>query len=646
MGPLGKLEAFTSGNDISPIVKEAVKEWLSETMLAPEPKDKKSDDSIETLGEKIIKALMREHKGKGPKAVKQAFNELKPQIEFVGSLIYSINEEIDKKRREMSLETALLVEEFKRIVGALTTSELARLTFESLSSMPYPLSEGMADLLLNLNEHALEPCNEMKERILPYMVKEHFVTEGKKEIPLRWLHLLRASNPSESEAESIFSEEIEGARSIFESPEAFDDFLNKRDFTHGLADIRDEEFDRAVEALAKEVESLSHAGVFETGEILQPDDFPNYFMANIPLIEEKWIDKAALELLEWVKILLDRRYETVYLEENNPLAWPIIFKLKEDEKESEDDSLSEEDYAESATEEEFDDDDDEEEEEEEPEILDKETQYAILLEAKRHLASLELEERVIDGRLYVSIDDYFSKEERYLNEGDFQREKGIMIRSWNNWIEEHESDETAKIAGFNVFTIEHEIEPEQIHRVKLPREALTLQASREQGVLAMTKMQLSIPVPISSLKEKGIEDSWYANSCISDDEPARALIASWRDSVFKTLANYAGMKIAIKSIADEFLDGAEFVPEEIMEPLDNVIIRIAGLIAAYNDIIADQLNMLKSFGLIRWTDNPPYGWGALFPQGFFIDMDEVSKAAENYALSHMERYIDIAQPQN
>jgi len=221
-----------------------------------------------------------------------------------------------------------------------------------------------------------------------------------------------------------------------------------------------------------------------------------------------------------------------------------------------------------------------------------------------------------------------------------------MIRSWNNWIEEHESDETAKIAGFNVFTIEHEIEPEQIHRVKLPREALNLQASREQGVLAMTKMQLSIPVPISSLKEKGIEDSWYANSCISDDEPARALIASWRDSVFKTLANYAGMKIAIKSIADEFLDGAEFVPEEIMEPLDNVIIRIAGLIAAYNDIIADQLNMLKSFGLIRWTDNPPYGWGALFPQGFFIDMDEVSKAAENYALSHMERYIDIAQPQN
>ncbi|MDI3499568.1 MAG: hypothetical protein PWP50_612 [Synergistaceae bacterium] len=657
---MGKAKMSAEIKNISPVVKEAVKSWLEEALLRQGEESEEAGPPVEGLAERVIKVLVKEHKGKGPKAVKQAFNELKPQIEFVGLLIYSINDDVDNKQREMIIETELLLEKFKRIAAAMSIDDSARAVALGLGEMPYPLSQEMAELFLSLDEHAVKSWSEIKNEILPFMVKEHFISQGKKEIPAAWLRLLYPLNSSEeAEIDEDLKEEMEEARSAFESPEAFSDFLEGKDFTHGLADVRNEEFDMAVETLAKEIESLSEVNVLEKENLLTPKDPPNNFMTSIPLVEREWIDKEALELLEWYKTILNMGYEALRLEDNS-VAWPIIIEPEKGESESEsecededEDESESEDVGEERYDEEENDDDEEEEEEEEIEIdddelkiLDKQKQYEILWDVRRRLSSIALKERVIDGRTYVSLSDYLSQEDCLFGEEDLEIEEGITVRSWNKWFEEQKDDEagSAKLAGFEVFDIANEIEPDEIHILESQEEAIHLQELREGLNLMVTRMQLSTPVMPFYVKRKGIEDGWYVNPCLPGDQPVRELIATLREMVFYAFANYTGMKMAILSLADEFLDGTNFLHEAAAESLDHTIERIAEITRAYNEIIANQLEILKTLGLINWANEPPYGWEALFPQGFFIDLDDVAEAAKKYAFVYRKRCINMAQP--
>lgn len=644
---MGKSKVSADVKNISPVMKEAVKEWLNEVTAALS-ENKEPSLSVEALGEKVIKALMKEHKGKGPKAVKQAFNELKPQLEFVTLLIFGVNDEVNSKQREMGLEVELLIERFQRIVTVMASDEAATIAVSSVREMPYPLSKEMADLFLSLNKRAVKSWNQLEKGILPYMLEEHFISEGRKKIPDQWLRSMYSSNLSEDELDKTLKERIKEAHSAFESPEAFDDFLKRKDFNHGFADVRDEEFDRAAETLAKAIKSLLDADILKKGNILRPNDPPNYFMANIPLIEEKWIDKEALELLDCYKTILNMGYEIIHLEDN-PLAWPIMFEPEDEgeggeEEEEEDEGVTEEELSEGEEEE----GEEEEEEEEESKFLDKVEQYTIFLESKERLSSLNLEERVIDGRVHVSIDDYLRREGQFFGEEDFEIEEGITVESWNSWIEENKSYETgmAKLAGFNVLGIADEIGPEDIHEVGSLQETMRLQELREGINLAMERIRLSTPAVPPSLEEKGAQDGWYIRTPIAYDGSARELIATWRNMALDAIMNYAGMRRAINSLAEDFFDGTNFLLEDMLETLDLVIGRIIGIINAYNDVITKRLDLLRLLGIITWTEDPPYGWGALFPRGFSIDLDEVADAVEEYALAHRKRFIDMAQPKS
>jgi len=61
--------------------------------------------------------------------------------------------------------------------------------------------------------------------------------------------------------------------------------LHGRDFNYGLLDVRDEDFETALESLLEEVRSLVNSGAVEAGWVLCPKDPPNLFMSSIPLIE-------------------------------------------------------------------------------------------------------------------------------------------------------------------------------------------------------------------------------------------------------------------------------------------------------------------------------------------------------------------------
>lgn len=269
--------------NISPMVKEVTKEWMREILASDESEDRY--DSIRNLYKKFNEALMKEYGDKGSECVNQKFGELKPQVDFLASLFYCINDDLRNRQREMK----------------------------------------------------------------------------------------------------------------FDSPKKGDDFLHGRDFNRGLLDVRDEEFDAALESLLSKVRSLVKNGTLEAGWALNPKDPPNLFMSSIPLIEGNWIDKVALAVLEWHQALLKEGYETHRPEKENLIAWPIVLEEGQDEEALKGVIVKVGDFG----------------------ILDKNRQYAIFVEAEERINLLRLKERIVDGRAYVSLAEYFDSTEHLLTQEDF-----------------------------------------------------------------------------------------------------------------------------------------------------------------------------------------------------------------------------------
>ena len=89
---------------------------------------------------------------------------------------------------------------------------------------------------------------------MPAMVREYFLLQGNRAIPWGWdlMRQILVNSGEESKIAAICSK--------FESPEDGDDFLHGRDFNYGRLDVRDEEFETALESLLEEVRSLVNSG--------------------------------------------------------------------------------------------------------------------------------------------------------------------------------------------------------------------------------------------------------------------------------------------------------------------------------------------------------------------------------------------------
>jgi len=159
--------------NISPMVKKTVKEWVKEVLAANRSEFRR--DSVKSLYKRLNEALAKEYSDKGLEYVKEKFDELKPQIDFLASLFYCINDDLRNRQREMQIEVDLLTERLKRLLMALQASSLAQAVDTTFAREAYPLSEEMADLLWSLNERTVRTWDEMLASELPAMVREYFL---------------------------------------------------------------------------------------------------------------------------------------------------------------------------------------------------------------------------------------------------------------------------------------------------------------------------------------------------------------------------------------------------------------------------------------------------------------------------------------
>ncbi|MFQ6027586.1 MAG: hypothetical protein ACE5Q6_08845, partial [Dehalococcoidia bacterium] len=182
------------------------------------------------------------------------------------------------------------------------------------------------------------------------------------------------------------------------------------EYSYGLADVTDEEYNQRYETIVSAIKDLSL-----DGQVVELPTVPHAFLRESPLVEGEWIDAYAVELAEWGARLVQRGLAVEEFDDPHPLAWFKITNTQDGTDAS-------------------------------PEVTLK-----LWQQAQKHLARFSGRTKKIDGRQFLKWEDYLCWRGRRVK-GDLTASigQGLIVSQWNRWIEQHGGEAKATLAGVPV----------------------------------------------------------------------------------------------------------------------------------------------------------------------------------------------------
>jgi len=239
-------------------------------------------------------------------------------------------------------------------------------------------------------------------------------------------------------------------RDLFQDAESFQQFLDGEDYSYGLADVPDAEYDAHYEAIVCAVK-----GVTQQGYAVDLPTVPHQFLRQAPLVEGDWIDRYTVELAEWGARLVGKGFQLEEPNDSHPLAWHRII----------DPAVGSE--------------------------ADAAVTMKLRQQTRKHLAKFPGRTSIIDERQYLSFDDYLKWRGRRCK-GDLKTgiDSGVVVIQWDQWVEEHGGEGVASLAGIPVEKLDCYLDA---YRYRVCRDApeLAEQVSLRESLLG--SLQLGKP---------------------------------------------------------------------------------------------------------------------------------------------------------
>jgi len=156
--------------------------------------------------------------------------------------------------------------------------------------MPYPFDEETAAAVEAAKQNYVLTWEAIEENDdIGQWLKDSLVAGGKTLLP-DGAYLMKG----ETKAPYMAVPTEDEVRDLFHDAESFQKFLDGEDYSYGLADVTDAEYDAHYEAI---VEAMK--GVAQRAFVVDLPTVPHQFLREAPLIDGDWIDRYTVELAEW-----------------------------------------------------------------------------------------------------------------------------------------------------------------------------------------------------------------------------------------------------------------------------------------------------------------------------------------------------------
>ena len=479
---------------------------------------------IPRLTAQVAEPIKQTLKGQLREDINRAISQAHRDVLFLFFLHQQINGKLATEWRYYWTRLLLLSRELKSLLREQAQDRKMRWSQIRVGmDMPYPLdSETAAAIEAAKSHHVLtwEILEEGDE--IGQWVRESFLAKGRTALPdgayglISEIKFLYLKVPTDTEV-----------RALFENAENVQKFLTGEDYSYGLADVPDAEYVEHYEAIVSAIKGLIPAGL-----VVDLPTVPHQFLREAPLVDGDWIDNYMVELAEWGARIREREFLLEEPEDNHPMAWHGIIDPKDGSE------------------------------------VDAAVAIKLWQQTRKHLAGFPGRTRVIDERQYLSFADYLKWRGRRAK-GDLKSamRTGLVVSTWNQWVEEHGCEGAAFLAGTEVAKLSCYLDG---YRYRVCRNAgeLAEEVSRRESLLESVKV-------------------WEPDS--SNDERFRQRVDHWKISALGFLPEIYILSRAINSISQRYFEGQDPLFSEVSDGFGQLLALVEKLVNIYNEALAGDI---------------------------------------------------------
>ena len=479
---------------------------------------------IPRLTDQVAEAVKQTLKGHRREEIDKAVRQAYKDVLFLFFLHQQVNRKLISEERYFWTQGRFLIAELKSLLREQALGRRMRCNEIRVGiETPYPLDSETAAAVEAAKQHYVMTWELLEEGDdLGQWLLESFLAKGRTALPdgaygmMSGAKHLYSKVPTEDEV-----------RPLFEDAESFQKFLDGEDYSYGLADVPDAEYDEHYEAIVEAIK-----GVAKQGIVVDMPSVPHQFLQEAPLVDGDWIDSYMVELAEWGARIREREFLLEEPEDNHPMAWHGIIDPKDGSE------------------------------------VDAAVAIKLWQQTRKHLAGFPGRTRVIDERQYLSFADYLKWRGRRAK-GDLKSamRTGLVVSTWNQWVEEHGCEGAAFLAGTEVAKLSCYLDGYR-YRVCQDAGELAEEVSRRESLLESVKV-------------------WEPDS--SNDERFRQRVEHWKISALGFLPEIYILSRAINSISQRYFEGQDPLFSEVSDGFGQLLALVEKLVNIYNEALAGDI---------------------------------------------------------
>ncbi len=479
---------------------------------------------IPRLTDQVAEAVKQTLKGHPREEIDKAVRQAYKDVLFLFFLHQQVSRKLISEERYFWTQGRFLIAELKSLLREQALGRRMRWNEIRVGiETPYPLDSETAAAVEAAKQHYVMTWELLEEGDdLGQWLLESFLAKGNTALPdgaygmMSGAKHLYSKVPTEDEV-----------RPLFEDAESFQKFLDGEDYSYGLADVPDAEYDEHYEALVSAIK-----GVAKQGIVVDMPSVPHQFLQEAPLVNGEWIDGYIVELAEWGARLVEKG---LLLEESgdyHPMAWKRI--------------INQEHGSEACA----------------------AVSMKLWQQTRKRLAAFPGSTRVIDERQYLNFADYLKWRGRR-NKGDLKSgmRRGLVVSSWNQWVESQGGEGVATLAGVASGILDCYLDG---YRYRVCRNAgeLAEEVSRRESLLESVQV--------------GKPDS-------SNDERFRQRVEHWKISALGFLPEIYILSRAINSISQRYFEGQDPLFSEVSDGFGQLLALVEKLVNIYNEALEGDI---------------------------------------------------------
>jgi hypothetical protein len=480
------------------------------------------------LPEKVATATEQAMKARPRQEVARVARQAIRDVLFLFHLHQQVNQKFMEEDRHFWTRALLLSTELDALRRERTLrDQMTWNWFRVGMELSYPLDPETAAAVDAVKEHYVLTWELLEEGDdITGWVQDYFVAQGKSLLPDGAYSILEGGKfPSTA---TVSEEEV---RALFREETEFQKFLSGEDYSYGLADVTDQEFEAKWDSVLQGIKALVASGDVQEGIVVELPTVPHNLLRVPPLVEGVWLDRYMVALAEWGARLQAKGYKLQEPEDSHPLAW---YRVADPETGAEADAI----------------------------VLKK-----LWEQTEKHLARFSGRTRDIQGRPYLHFQDYIrwrGRKTKGALESSLRR--GLVLSRWNRWVAANDGKESARIDGVKISFLASYLEGYRYH---LCRDSAEEDEEKRR-------------------RESLLEDlrGWKPGSRSNDRYRQR--IGDWREMAERVLCEVDSLRQAADAISQRYFDGHQVPFPAVAKGFVRLIGCLEEMVEGYNEDFANE----------------------------------------------------------